>query len=46
MINYLALPKFEFNPPYPMSEMDFEIAKGLQDEGSRRLKYLHTQGNK
>ena len=43
MFNYLAVPKFEFNPPSAMSEMDFEIAKGLQDEGNRKLNYLHTQ---
>ncbi len=41
-MNYVAIPKYKFIPPYPMSELDYELAKGLQEEGSKKLKYLHT----
>ena len=41
-MNYVAIPKYKFVPPNPMSELDFELAKGLQDEGSKKLKYLNT----
>jgi hypothetical protein len=42
-MNFVAIPKFKFIPPHPMPELEFEIAKGLQDEGSKSLKYLHIE---
>ncbi len=37
---YVSIPRYRFIAPNPLNETDFIIAKRLQNEGSRRIKYL------
>jgi len=39
-MNYAAIPKYKFVPPSLISELDFELAKGLQDVGSKKMQHL------